>query len=125
RVLETFFANPTGEDLQRLKPLHEYYVHGGPRMMSNIIVHFDALTEPEKEVFGDAVLKNGTFWIKLACSRAGKITYEASRKSTHARELYEQVLQSFSFVKIPSVRVSESVQGESDQSLVRLYETLE
>jgi predicted ATP-dependent endonuclease of OLD family len=125
RVLETFFSNPTGEDLQRLKPLHDYYVHGGPRMMSNIVVHFGGLTDADREVFGDAVLRNDTFWIKLACSRTGKISYEASRKSTRPRELYEQALQSFSFVKIPSVRVSEADHGESDQSLVRLYETLE
>ena len=40
RVLETFFANPDGADLLRLKPLHEYYVLGGPRMLSSITVHF-------------------------------------------------------------------------------------
>lgn len=125
RVLEAFFASPTSDDFQRLKPLHDYYVHGGPRMMSNVVVHFAGLTDAEREAYGDSVLRNDTFWIKLACSRTGKVSYEASRKSTRARELYEQVLQSFSFVKIPSVRVSESVQGESDQSLIRLYETLE
>lgn len=125
RVLETFFANPTGSDLLRLKPLHEYYVQGGPRMMSSVVVHFGGLAEDEQEMFADAVLRNGTFWIKISCSRGGKITYEASRKSARASELYKAVLQSFSFVKIPSVRVSESGQGENDQSLVRLYETLE
>lgn len=125
RILGTFFANPTGEEVLRLKPLHDYYAQGGPRMMSSIVVHFGGLTEAEHELFGDAILKNETFWIKLSCSRGGRITYEASRKSAHASELYKEVLQSFSFVKIPSVRVSDSGPGESDQSLVRLYETLE
>jgi putative ATP-dependent endonuclease of the OLD family len=125
RVLETFFANPTGPELLRLKPLHEYYVQGGPRMMSSVVVHFGGLAQAEQELFADAVLKNGTFWIKISCSRGGNITYEASRKSPRASELYKAVLHSFSFVKIPSVRVSESGQGENDQSLVRLYETLE
>jgi energy-coupling factor transporter ATP-binding protein EcfA2 len=125
RVLETFFANPTGEDLLRLKPLHDYYVQGGPRMMSSIVVHFSGLTEAEQELFGEAVLRNRTFWIKISCSRGGKITYGVSRQPARAREFYEHVLQSFSFVRIPSVRVSEPGNGEGDQSLLRLYETLE
>ncbi|MDQ1077277.1 MULTISPECIES: ATP-dependent endonuclease [Microbacterium] len=124
RILETFFSDPGKDDLQRLKPLHEYYVHGGPRMMSSIQVQFTGLDENEAEYFADAVTK-GVFAIKILCSRAGNITYQTSRKSTRAREFYERVLESFSFVKIPSVRVSEADQSERDQSLVRLYETLE
>lgn len=125
RLLETFFADPSGEDLQRLKPLHDYYVRGGPRMMSSIQVQFAGLTDLEVESFSDAVVRNGTFTIKISCTRGGKISYYASRRSPRARELYEQVLESFSFVKIPSVRVSETGQGDSEQSLLRLYETLE
>ncbi|HIW67820.1 MAG TPA: DUF2813 domain-containing protein, partial [Candidatus Dietzia merdigallinarum] len=49
RVLETFFADPTGEALQRMKPLHRYYVHGGPRMMSSIQVQFDGLSDEDAE----------------------------------------------------------------------------
>ncbi|WEG08630.1 AAA family ATPase [Microbacterium horticulturae] len=124
RVLETFFSDPGRDDLQRLKPLHDYYVHGGPRMMSSIQVQFAGLSEDEAEYFADAVTK-GVFAVKVSCSRAGNITYQTSRKSARAREFYERVLESFSFVKIPSVRVSEADQSESDQSLVRLYETLE
>lgn len=124
RVLETFFADPGRDDLQRLKPLHEYYVHGGPRMMSSVQVQFAGLDQDEAEYFADAVTK-GVFAVKISCSRAGNITYQTSRKSTRAREYYERVLESFSFVKIPSVRVSDADQSESDQSLVRLYETLE
>lgn len=123
RLLEAFFSDPSKEDLQRLKPLHEYYVHGGPRMMSSIQVQFAGLTEEEAEYFSDAVT-NGVFAIRVSCSRAGNITYHASHTSARAREFYERVLESFSFVKIPSVRVSETGQGENDQSLVRLYETL-
>lgn len=125
RVLETFFADPSGADLQRLKPLHDYYVHGGPRMMSSVQVQFGGLTDAEAETFSDAVLKNGTFTIKISCTRTGRVSYHASRKSTRARELYERVLESFNFVKIPSVRVSETNEGQKDQSLLRLHETLE
>ncbi|MCV7741713.1 AAA family ATPase [Micrococcus luteus] len=125
RVLEAFFADPTSEDLQRMKPLHDYYVHGGPRMMSSIQVQFGGLSEEEVAQFADAIGQNGTFWIKVSCTRGGKISYHASRGSARAREFYERVLESFSFVKIPSVRVSESGQAGDDQSLVRLHETLE
>lgn len=125
RVLQTFFADPSRADLQRLKPLNEYYINGGPRMMSSIQIQFGGLTAAEADFFSDAVLRDGTFTLKIACTRGGKISYHASRKSPHARALYERVLESFSFVKIPSVRVSETGQGENDQSLVRLYETLE
>lgn len=125
RVLETFFSDPSGNEMQRLKPLHDYYVHGGPRMMSSIQVQFGGLTDTEAEFFADAIVKNGTFTIKVSCTRGGTLSYHASRKSPRARELYERVLESFSFVKIPSVRVSESSSGENDQSLLRLHETLE
>lgn len=125
RLLETFFSDPSAPDLQRLKPLHDYYVHGGPRMMSSIQVQFSGLTSAETEAFSDAIGRNGTFWIKISCTRGGTLGYHASRKASNARELYEQVLETFSFVKIPSVRVSESGHGDHDQSLVRLYETLE
>lgn len=124
RVLEVFFSDPKKDDLQRIKPLHEYYVNGGPRMMSSIQVQFSGLTGDEAEYF-DEILTEGTFAIKIACSRAGNITYHAGRASTRAREFYDRVLESFSFVKIPSVRVSEANPAESDQSLARLYETLE
>lgn len=124
RVLETFFSDPSKDELQRMKPLHEYYVHGGPRMMSSIQIQFSGLTDDEADYFADAVA-NGAFSIKIACSRAGNITYHSSRGTSRAREFYDRVLESFSFVKIPSVRVSEADQAESDQSLVRLYETLE
>ena len=124
RILETFFSDPSKDDLQRLKPLHEYYIHGGPRMMSSIQVQFSGLTEDETEFFAEAVA-NDSFAIKISCSRAGNITYHASRSPARAREFYERVLESFSFVKIPSVRVSEADRSENDQSLVRLYETLE
>lgn len=124
RVLEAFFSDPSEEDLQRLKPLQEYYVRGGPRMMSSIQVQFAGLTDEELEYFDEA-LSGGAFAIKIACSRAGKVSYRASRGSTRAREFYDRVLESFSFVKIPSVRVSEAGQEGTDQSLVRLYETLE
>ena len=125
RLLETFFTDPSGADLQRLKPLNDYYVKGGPRMMSSIQVQFGGLTDAEVLTFSDAVVKNGTFTVKIACTRSGKISHHASRKSAHAREHYERVLEAFSFVKIPSVRVSEASAGEGDQSLLRLHETLE
>lgn len=125
RVLEAFFSDPGTEELQRLKPLHDYYVHGGRRMLSSIQVQFGGLTEAEADFFSDAVVRNGTFWVKVSCTRGGTVSYRASRKSSRAREFYERVLESFSLVKIPSVRVSEASEGENDQSLLRLHETLE
>lgn len=125
RILETFFADPSTHDLQSLKPLNDYYVKGGPRMMSSIQVHFGGLSEAELEAFSDAIMKNGTLSIRIACTRSGKISFHASRNSGRAREHYERVLDAFSFVKIPSVRVSEPGSGETDQSLLRLHETLE
>lgn len=125
RVLEAFFADPSSEDLLRMKPLHDYYTKGGPRMMSSIQVQFGGLTAAEAEAFADIVVRNGTFTIKISCTRGGTISYHASRKSPRAREHYDQVLEAFSFVKIPSVRVSEAGRGENDQSLLRLHETLE
>jgi recombinational DNA repair ATPase RecF len=74
RVLETFFSDPGRDDLQRLKPLHEYYVHGGPRMMSSVQVQLAGLYQDEAEYFADAGTK-GVFAIKISCSRAGNITY--------------------------------------------------
>lgn len=95
-------------------------------MLSSIQVQFSGLTESEKKFFDDAVVKrSGSFWVSISCTRGGKISYHTSRKSSRAREFYEQVLESFSLVKIPSVRVSDTSQAESDQSLLRLYETLE
>ncbi|OLT53436.1 hypothetical protein BJF89_17575 [Corynebacterium sp. CNJ-954] len=125
RVLEAFFSDPTGGDIQCMKPMHDYYVEGGPRMKSSIQVQFGGLSEEEATFFADAVTQNGTFWVKVSCTRRGIISYHASRNSARGREFYDRVLESFSFVKIPSVRVSESEQAENDQSLVRLYETLE
>lgn len=125
RLLETFFSDPSSSDLQRLKPLHDYYVNGGPRMLSSIQVQFNGLSEVEKEFFSDALAKDGTFWIRIVCRRGGAVSYRTSRRSPRAREFYERVLESFSFVRIPSVRVSETGQGENDQSLLRLHETLE
>lgn len=94
-------------------------------MMSSIQVKFGGLTKAEAEQFEDITSQDGTFRIKISCTRKGTISYHSYRESSHARERYEQVLQSFNFVKIPSVRVSDPTQTEHDQSLVRLYETLE
>lgn len=125
RVLESFFSDPTGEHLRQMKPLHDYYSKSGPRTLSSIQVKFSGLSPEESDLFSDAIDENGNFWVKIKCTRGGKISYQASRKAAQAREIYDRVLESFSFVKIPSVRVSELGQSENDQSLVRLYETLE
>lgn len=42
-----------------------------------------------------------------------------------SREIYEWALQSFDLVKIPSIRVGSADQGDADQSLTRLHDTLE
>lgn len=125
RMVETFFKNPSSDELQRLKPLNDYYVKGGSRMKSGIQVHFGELSPGELETFGDAVLPNNTFWVRLSCTRTGKIDYSVSRNVQSPHDLYLRVLDSFNFVKIPSVRVSGDSMDDNDQSLVRLYETLE
>ncbi|WP_026820323.1 ATP-dependent nuclease [Arthrobacter castelli] len=126
RVLETFFADPASDDMQQLKPLHDYYLRGGPRMMSSIKVQFGALTSAEVEEFEDLSSRDGSFWVEIACTRNGKLSYRTrGGDSSRSREAYERVLQSFSFVKIPSVRVSGAEQTGNDQSLARLHETLE
>lgn len=125
RVVETFFNNPSTDDLQALKPLNDYYVKGGARMKSGIQVHFGELSSGELETFGDAVLSDKTFWVRVSCTRTGKIDYSVSRNLENAHDLYQSVLDSFSFVKIPSVRVGGDRADDNDQSLIRLYETLE
>ncbi|BBE23462.1 hypothetical protein MN0502_23450 [Arthrobacter sp. MN05-02] len=126
RVLETFFSDPTADDFRRLKPLNAYYVDGGPRMLSGIKVHFGGLTKAETDELGGMLGRDGTFWVQITCSRNGKISYRMwNSTDARSREIYEWVLQSFDFVKIPSIRVSGADQGDADQSLTRLHDTLE
>ena len=125
RLVETFFSDPTPADLQALKPLHDYYVLGGSRLMSSIKIHFGALSASEAETFADVTSSEGVFWIQLSCTRTGKINFKASQRSTAPRETYLEVLTALNFVRIPSVRVGDSTPEGQDQSLDRLYETLE
>lgn len=126
RVLETFFSDPTSDDFRRLKPLNDYYVDGGPRMLSSIKVRFGGLSQAEASELDGTLGRDGTFWVQITCSRKGKISYR-TWKGTEARsrEIYEWALQSFDFVKIPSIRVGSADQGDADQSLTRLHDTLE
>lgn len=125
RVLELFFAKPSSADIQALKPLNDYYLSGGPRMLSSIEVTFGDLSEMELDLFADAISPEGQFSIKISCTRKGAISYRTQREAANAEDVYDRVLQSFSFVKIPSVRVNDPTQRDGDQSLARLYETLE
>lgn len=126
RVLETFFSDPTADSFRQLKPLNDYYVTGGPRMLSKIIVHFGALTAAETEELGGSLSNGGTFWVEISCTRNGSITYKTSDGlKMEARQVYDWVLQSFEFVKIPSIRVSDADQADADQSMTRLQDTLE
>ncbi|MBA4609268.1 AAA family ATPase [Aeromicrobium sp. Marseille-Q0843] len=124
-VLETFFSDPSSDDLQRVKPLHDYYVSGGPRMMSSIKVIFGGLDDKEAAEFEDVTARDGSLAVEIACTRKGQISYRGRGDAARSREVYERVLQSFSFVKIPSVRVSGADADDGDRSLARLYETLE
>lgn len=58
-VLETFFSDPTPDDIKRLKPLNDYYVDGGPRMLSSIKVHFGGMTPAEAEGLEDIIARDG------------------------------------------------------------------
>lgn len=126
RVLEAFFSDPTADDFSLLKPLNDYYVGGGPRMLSSIKIHFGGLTRAEADELDDTLGQDGTFWIQITCTRKGKIGYRTWKGSdARSREIYEWTLQSFDFVKIPSIRVSGADEGDVDQSLTRLHDTLE
>lgn len=126
RVLEAFFSDPTANDFKHLKPLNDYYVDGGPRMLSSIKIHFGGLTQAEADELNGPRGRDGTFWVQITCSRKGKISYRTWRGTdARSREIYEWVLQSFDFVKIPSIRVSGADQDDADQSLTRLHDTLE
>ena len=126
RVLETFFSDPTSDDFRRLKPLNDYYVDGGSRMLSSIKVHFGGLSQAEGTELEGTLGRDGTFWVQITCSRKGKISYRTGKGTeARSREIYEWALQSFDFVKIPSIRVGSADQGDADQSLTRLHDTLE
>ncbi|WP_246222466.1 ATP-dependent nuclease [Phytoactinopolyspora limicola] len=95
-------------------------------MLSSIKVHFGGLTEAETDELDGTLGRDGTFWVQITCSRKGKISYRTWRGTdVRSREIYEWALQSFDFVKIPSIRVSGADQGDADQSLTRLHDTLE
>ena len=125
RMVEAFFSDPLPEDLLALKPLNDYYVSGGPRMKSSIQIHFGDLSSREVDTFGEAALPNNTFWVRISCTRTGKIDYSVSQNLGNPQDFYLRVLESYSFVKIPSVRVGGNTGDDNDQSLIRLYETLE
>ena len=95
-------------------------------MLSSIQISFGGLTRAEAEELDDTLGQDGTFWVQITCSRKGKISYRTLKGSdSRSREIYEWVLQSFDFVKIPSIRVNSADQSEADPSLMRLYDTLE
>lgn len=126
KILETFFSDPNTSDIQALQPLNEYYRNGGARMLSSIKIHFCGLTGDELKIPGHAVTTDGSFWVSIESTRTGKIQYKTKNNSgTESRIIYEHVLQSFDFVKIPSVRVNDADQSDTDQSMSRLYKTLE
>ena len=128
RMLEVFFDDPSGDDLLSLHPQNSYYSEVGPRSLSSVAVWFTDLTDDERETFTPVLRHDGYFWIEIRCSRAGQVSYRASKSvsSEQARAMYEAVLARFTFVKIPSVRVAstEAEVGESP-SLGRLLDTLE
>ncbi len=104
RLLEAFFADPTGESLRGLLPRNAYYRDLGARTLSSIQVWFTDLTEDERTAFAPPILRrDNRFWIKVRCSRGGAVSYETSQRVTadDARRLYLEVLNRFHFVKIP------------------------
>lgn len=127
RLLELFFANPVGDELVNFLPLHKYYVELGGRTLSTIQLWFDDFTMDEVETFKDIIRTDKRMSVTLRCSRAGRVTYRASRKASaeESHRLYREVLDRFHFVKVPSVRVgSAGDRGEPD-SLERLLDTLQ
>ena len=128
RLLETFFANPSGADLAQMLPAHDYYRELGPRTLSTIQVWFSDLDEDEIEMCGEALRRRDRrVWVSLRCSRNGNVSYLASRNISGegARSLYMYVLERHHFVKIPSVRVGSAGDTQNPASLERLIDTLE
>jgi putative ATP-dependent endonuclease of the OLD family len=127
RLLEAFFSGPTPDQLVSLLPLNTYYKALGARTLSTIQVWFTDLTAEEQHAFDSILRRDGQIWLKVRCSRKGSISYEASRKASadEARRLYEELLQRFHFVKIPSVRVAGAGDVDDPESLERLLDTLE
>lgn len=126
RLLEVFFSDPTPDAFASLKPMNDYYVAEGARSLSSITVDFGDLTATELEVFASIVRqRDQTFAVTLRFSRTGVISFEASKRpaADEARRLYEEILDRFHFVKIPSIRIADGAGG--DDSLERLLDTLE
>jgi putative ATP-dependent endonuclease of OLD family len=127
RLLEAFFSDPDGEALSKLLPRNAYYAETGPRTLSWVRLWFSELSEDEVAEVGEAYRRDGMTWVSLRCSRAGTVSFEASKvgRQEEARRLYEYVLHRYQFVKIPSVCVGGSGDAASQTSLARLLDTLE
>lgn len=127
RLLDAFFSDLGGDELMELQPAHDYFTSAGPRILSAIRVWFTELTSDERAACSAALRRDQHIWVAVRCSRAGRVTYAASRNLSleDARGLYEYVLGQHHFVKIPSVRVGGAGDRDRPASLDRLLDTLE
>lgn len=127
RLLEAFFHAFDGPTLRRLQPLNTYFRDAGPRTLSTIKVWFDDLSADELKECGEAVRKDGQLWVALRCSRGEVLSYQCSRSVSGdpARAIYEYVINTHQFVKVPSVRVGSAGDRDRPESLERLLDTLE
>jgi predicted ATP-dependent endonuclease of OLD family len=126
RLLETFFAGPSGPALVELLPLNAYFRDMGPRTLSTIRLTFADFQAAEAAFCTDAIsARSNEMWVEIRSSKAGTVSYRASRSvgAERGQELYEYVLSRFHFAKIPSVRVGGV--GDQPASMDRLFETLE
>lgn len=126
RLLETFFAQPSSAALLELLPANTYYREMGARTLSTIRLTFGDFQAAEAQACADAIsTRSEEMWVEIRSSKAGTISYRASRSvgAERGQELYEYVLSRFHFAKIPSVRVGGI--GDQPASMERLYETLE
>jgi putative ATP-dependent endonuclease of OLD family len=127
RLIDVFFSDPKGDDLVGMLPLNDYYAALGPRTLSSIQLWFSDLSVEEKQAFAPLVRQDGRLWFSIRCSRGGNMSYRASRDASAelSRRSYEELLNRFQFVKIPSVRVTSEGQRGEAQSLERFFDTLE
>ncbi|GAA1465157.1 ATP-dependent nuclease [Microbacterium thalassium] len=127
RILETYFSDPTGDELIALKPLNEYYANLGSRTLSSIQVWFGDLSTSEQQTFSPILRQDGLIWLSIRCSRSGTLSFKASRNANAetSLRLYKAAIEAFRFVKIPSVRVGNVGGKEEPESLERLLDTLE
>lgn len=124
KAIDLFFSDPKGPlHLGMFAPRLSYYSSGGSRMLTKIRIFFDNLSEAQVTEFKTTFLKkkNG-FWVELRISRGGIIHWRCSGKEVNAVNIYEKVLDKFSVLYVPVLRIGE--RGLATTEAQRLHTAL-